>query len=1058
MCKAIEPELEKDKLLECCVSPVTGDKRVDPSDSDTSSTQRVYMKDLRSNLIKGTEIQAAVVEFHSPGRFFILAQSKEILEALQTITTELQKTYSIPTATAHTPVVGEVCAVQYSCDMNWYRGLMKNVAAYQNTAHVLYIDFGNEENVPFERIQPLTSKLQQFGPCAFECCIAEVVPATAVWSGKCCITVRQLLEGKTVTVKVLDTVENGCVHAVDIVFSRGNTLSSFLLEHEYAIKEAVNKPPSEQDINAMVNTSMENFKRRSIGKDDNSWAQVPEPLTQAVGDSFSVVVTHLLAPDKIVVQKVDNAGVIQDLQMKLRDYCSQVPESSHFRPAPGTVCCALFSEDKQWYRVKILGYSSEDRVCVGYLDFGNSEDVFLSSLRPVTQSLLDIPLQAMTCCLAGVQPVEENWSEECLLALQTRISNRILRMEIQGAQEGTALVAIIDEASDPQGNIAELLISAGFAAPTVHNGNDQPTETSLPASKVPEGCSPVPEPLVWTCAEPPPKGQTVALRVCCVESPGKFFCHIDNPKDLELLFALEGELMTYCEALPSTFTPKLGEPCCAIIPENGKYIRALVKQLCEDEVVVVLVDYGHCWTLKKCHLRPIAAKFLTLPFLALPCWLAGVEPQGSEWTSEALLWFQSLVEGEALSARVLSITEDGYGVELQSKGQCVASALILEQLAKFTGEKREQEAALDPNMRYESVLENRLEQPSDNPGPELIPEASPSQVEVTSFPVDWKTVALPVSEPFQPCIAAVSSPSLFYLFGPKQVGEEQLQEMMLQLAEYCNSLVSQPSACVSDKPVAGAACCARFTADNNWYRAVILEVRDGEASVIYADYGNSEKVSLSRILPIPASFLQLPFQVTRCTLVGKDHFPIEWSEAVLQMFLSALHQGVLATVQSFDGYSNVLSLSLPTESGGGLVEAMILEALQTHSKSTTAPFPDLTPAGSVSNVDSTAETSPEPFVLPEVPNKCEDATTTEVQPPVPPAPQGRSTDAVHENPVQRILNNMDPPCMTHPKTREFLASSCCCETLKNKIDELEQMMQVQLSFIKKMQCQFANAK
>lgn len=38
-------------------------------------------------------------------------------------------------------------------------------------------------------------------------------------------------------------------------------------------------------------------------------------------------------------------------------------------------------------------------------------------------------------------------------------------MEIQGAHEGRALVVMLDKASDPQDNIAELLISAGFAEP-----------------------------------------------------------------------------------------------------------------------------------------------------------------------------------------------------------------------------------------------------------------------------------------------------------------------------------------------------------------------------------------------------------------------------------------------------------------------------------------------------------------------------------------------------------------------------------------------------------------
>ena len=49
----------------------------------------------------------------------------------------------------------------------------------------------------------------------------------------------------------------------------------------------------------------------------------------------------------------------------------------------------------------------------------------------------------------------------------------------------------------------------------------------------------------------------------------------------------------------------------------------------------------------------------------------------------------------------------------------------------------------------------------------------------------------------------------------------------------------------------------------------MLETRDTEATVLYADYGNSETVALSSILPIPKQLLQLPFQICRCALLGR---------------------------------------------------------------------------------------------------------------------------------------------------------------------------------------------
>lgn len=54
-----------------------------------------------------------------------------------------------------------------------------------------------------------------------ECRIARVVPVTGSWSSECYIAVRQLLAGKTVTARVVETLENDHIHIVDILLSMG---------------------------------------------------------------------------------------------------------------------------------------------------------------------------------------------------------------------------------------------------------------------------------------------------------------------------------------------------------------------------------------------------------------------------------------------------------------------------------------------------------------------------------------------------------------------------------------------------------------------------------------------------------------------------------------------------------------------------------------------------------------------------------------------------------------------------------------------------------------------
>lgn len=172
---------------------------------------------------------------------------------------------------------------------------------------------------------------------------------------------------------------------------------------------------------------------------------------------------------------------------------------------------------------------------------------------------------------------------------------------------------------------------------------------------------------------------------------------------------------------------------------------------------------------------------------------------------------------------------------------------------------------------------------------------------------------------------------------------------------------------------------------------MILDVGENEVSVLYADYGNSEKVPLSRILPIPARLLQLPFQIARCTLagkavgstciwnsstilcncsgledftrtyptcllIGKEPFPAEWPQEAQQMFQAVVSDGVLAKVQYFDGSASVLSLTLPAERGGGNIANMILEALcaKTERSPCTTPTQKTDSTGSSTSISTAA--------------------------------------------------------------------------------------------------------
>lgn len=162
----------------------------------------------------------------------------------------------------------------------------------------------------------------------------------------------------------------------------------------------------------------------------------------------------------------------------------------------------------------------------------------------------------------------------------------------------------------------------------------------------------------------------------------------------------------------------------------------MVDILTETTVSVNFVDYGYCMKLPIDNLRPITLSLLTLPFQAVRCSLAGtvsvffsaificvyiykllfiyvdvgVAPLGPEWGSEAKQWFESQLDGELLTARVLSVSERGYEVKLEIRGRDVAAALISVQLAKASGTIPQMSCVRAESQLLDNMYERQLNQ------------------------------------------------------------------------------------------------------------------------------------------------------------------------------------------------------------------------------------------------------------------------------------------------------------------------------------------------------------
>jgi staphylococcal nuclease domain-containing protein 1 len=181
---------------------------------------------------------------------------------------------------------------------------------------------------------------------------------------------------------------------------------------------------------------------------------------------FQASVTEVLEGGKFYCQfKGDELSQLAVLMKQIQ----QVSESSSstWEPKMGTRCLALFDCDKQWYRAVVRQVLAQDKKPTEYLvffiDYGNTDYVPLSSLRPLEGRFAALAPQAKesTLALINVPSAAKDFGEEAALCFKDLVWGKTMMANIE-YQDGNLLhLSLGDPASHVHVN-AEL-VRRGFA-------------------------------------------------------------------------------------------------------------------------------------------------------------------------------------------------------------------------------------------------------------------------------------------------------------------------------------------------------------------------------------------------------------------------------------------------------------------------------------------------------------------------------------------------------------------------------------------------------------------
>eukprot|EP00092_Neocalanus_flemingeri_P041732 GFUD01045453.1.p1 GENE.GFUD01045453.1~~GFUD01045453.1.p1 ORF type:complete len:1159 (+),score=333.30 GFUD01045453.1:24-3479(+) len=483
------------------------------------------------------------------------------------------------------------------------------------------------------------------------------------------------------------------------------------------------------------------------GVEDKNVALVREVGKMLVeGEKTSVVVTHV-SHEGVWVTPVKQMELLDKTMDQLEAMRGRLKRVEAAKIHEGRLAVAKFSEDGQLYRCVVDSVQEKGTMVVRYVDYGNTELLDFGELLELPDDLLTVPPLAVYVKVEGV----ENVKLEGLLD-----------------QEGISVLVVQGVGTLSLGN--EVFGNA-------HKGTVPPLSITISA---------LPPPLIL------PLNRHIEGVVVHVSSSGAVWF---TPSSLApLLDKLKDQLAL----LSPSPVPRVevDQVCTTRFSLDGELYRAMVKEVSEDQVKVLFLDYGNTET--------------------------------------------------KIKEEVLEISEDSLNLP--------AAAILILPARSFNKEQKEEVEKLLSGTKL------------------TVKQAIEGGKEVGRFFIGMKEIIFGEERPKDDTAAV----TLSYI---ERVGIvwvnllsslDGLDVLMGQLADMVDRLVPDTSV------VVGSTVVARYTEDNELYRATVVEMVDTKVTLLFVDFGNYQECLTSSLyaLPIEMSLERVPAAAIKVKIPGGE----EWHD------------------------------------------------------------------------------------------------------------------------------------------------------------------------------------
>lgn len=852
----------------------------------------------------GSLLEVKVTSVTSPDSFYIFEEEESYKLYKKDMERQMQAVYSGKNNNLYKiycPQIGMVCAVQ-GFNKQWHRANVIDLPGERNVS-VYFVDSGIVSTVPHHKVRKLQDIFMKL-PCQAVCCkLVDVLPTggRGTWQGESLKWFHKRVLGNLFSAKVVKQ-DDEVVHVIlydmsgytplnvnamfverGLALSTGPDSMELLMTYKKEEKKIqVHEISSSEDVQpktASVIKPSKTSKHVYASKANERIAiqkhmpdtEVENKKSDSKDLHVQVFISQFISPALFYAQLVKvRDDLLPEFMKSIDDYC-QKTEFKWVQWNVGSSCVAKYTEDGKWYRSKILKVMDKNLVEVLLLDYGYTDVLNTSELLPLTKEFMQDKAFAIRCHLANVRPAGgENWSKTASEFMNDEVQNHKCYIIKKGEDVDRSLpVDLLLEDDIPESalepatqdfySLVEKIKEQGLALPVKKTDAGAAQDASSPSTESEIGKDTEESCNVDFKLPVLPMKSVFPATASYVDHDGMIYVR-EIKRDDDTFEMLSGIITDkFSKTIPEVHPKewRIGQPCIAYFNVDDSWARARVMDIGEGYVQVQYVDYGNSEWLEDGVLRSDIKSFVNIPQLCIPCVLHGIVPvsKNEKWAKCILDHVHALVvEKEFSVSRVGFLETAGLSIRVTlSDGRDLAQILLDDGLAKGKVEEEDLNcvpfSGNDEDMGWK--IGTALTQTT------LFDQMPPVLGE--TFPAIIVQCDLPNSVYLQHLYEDISNGIDVDEVRPNA----QVYENLVKLKELCMDLnLYGQDAPTLTNPESCQAACGQYSQDQGWYRALIVEIQEDKALIVFVDYGNYEWVTFDKLKVLPEEFMSLPRMCT----------------------------------------------------------------------------------------------------------------------------------------------------------------------------------------------------